>query len=147
MPRIHDITGFLNRIAPLNLAEQWDNVGLLVGDDDRETSTVMTCLTLTPNVAIEAAQHNAQLIVSHHPILFRPVQQITAANSEGRMLLGLVEAGIAVYSPHTAYDSARDGGGNLLDGTKPGWTMDVSKSFKSSPTRPSRWKSSIFAAL
>ena len=69
----------------------------------------MTCLTLTPDVAKEAARRHAQLIVSHHPILFRPVQQITAGDSEGQMILGLVEAGIAVYSPHTAYDSARDG--------------------------------------
>jgi len=69
----------------------------------------MTCLTLTPEVAQEAIQANVQLIVTHHPILFRPVQRLTADTPEGRMLLSLVKAGVAVYSPHTAFDNTAGG--------------------------------------
>src|SRR5579872_2657923 len=69
----------------------------------------MTCLTLSPDVAREAIERQAGLVVAHHPILFRPVKRLTGDDVEGRMLLDLIAARIAVYSPHTAYDSAPDG--------------------------------------
>ena len=103
------ITSFLQELAPLSLAENWDNVGLLVGSDEAVVSNVMTCLTLTPDLASEAMRRQAQLVVSHHPLLFRPVQRLTAETPEGRMLLELISAGINVYSPHTSYDSAASG--------------------------------------
>lgn len=103
------IVNFLQDFAPLSLAESWDNVGLLLGETEQPVHRIMTCLTLTPDVADEAVQKNADLIVSHHPILFRPVQKLTSQTSEGRMLLKLIQSRIAVYSPHTAFDSARDG--------------------------------------
>jgi dinuclear metal center YbgI/SA1388 family protein len=109
VPRIADLVAFLERFAPLDLAEEWDNVGLLAGDRRRETNVVLTCLTLTPDVAREAIERRAGLIVTHHPVLFRPVKRLTADDAQGAMLLDLIAAGIAVYSPHTAYDSAPDG--------------------------------------
>ncbi len=109
MVQIRDICEFLDRLAPLQLAEDWDNVGLLAGNPQREVKKLITCLTLTADVAAEAVAGGAQLVVSHHPILFRPVQRLTADTVDGAMLLTLLEGGVAVYSPHTAYDSARDG--------------------------------------
>lgn len=109
MPRIADLIAFLECFAPLELAEDWDNVGLLIGDRQRDVPRVLTCLTLTPDVAREALGRQASLIVTHHPILFHAVKLLTADDSQGRMLLELIAAGIAVYSPHTAYDSAADG--------------------------------------
>lgn len=99
----------LERLLPSRLAADWDNVGLLLGDRAAPVSRVMTCLTVTPSTAAEAITHQAQLIVSHHPILFRGVKRLTTDNTEGRMLLDLARAGVAVYSPHTAFDNARDG--------------------------------------
>jgi dinuclear metal center YbgI/SA1388 family protein len=104
-----EILKFLQSLAPLELAEDWDNVGLLLGRETGEVSKVLTCLTLTPGVAFEAVKARVQLIVTHHPILFRPVQSLTTSSADGGMLLLLIEAGIAVYSPHTAYDSAEKG--------------------------------------
>ncbi len=109
MVSISQVAALLKELAPPELAEEWDNVGLLVGDEDADVSAVMTCLTLTPDVADEAIRRAAQLVVSHHPILFRPVQRLTAQMPEGRMLLDLIAAGIAVFSPHTGYDSAAEG--------------------------------------
>ncbi len=109
MIRLQDVVTFLREFAPPELAEDWDNVGLLIGDPADEIRSVLTCLTLTPNVADEAISRGVQLIVTHHPVLFRPVQRLTAETSEGRMLLSLIRAGISVYSPHTSYDSATDG--------------------------------------
>lgn len=109
MTTVKDLSKFLDTFAPTALAEDWDNVGLLLGNDTAEVNRVMTCLTLTEDVADEAVSTGAQLIVSHHPILFRKVQRITAANAEGRIILKLLANGIAVYSPHTGYDSAVGG--------------------------------------
>lgn len=109
MVRLQQVLEFLREQAPPNLAENWDNVGLLVGDADAEVASVLTCLTLTHNVADEAIATGRQLIVSHHPVLFRPVQRLTSESVEGSLLLKLIRAGIAVYSPHTSYDSAADG--------------------------------------
>jgi dinuclear metal center YbgI/SA1388 family protein len=109
MPTIHTISQFLERFAPKRLAEQWDNVGLLVGDSGREARRVMTCLTVTPVSAAEAIAQQADLIVTHHPLPFHPLRQLTADTTAGRLLLDLIAARIAVYSPHTAFDSAEQG--------------------------------------
>lgn len=109
MIRLQEVISFLREFAPPELAEDWDNVGLLIGDPADDIRSVLTCLTLTPNVADEAISRGVQLIVTHHPVLFRPVQRLTTETSEGRMLLSLIRAGISVYSPHTSYDSAADG--------------------------------------
>jgi len=106
---VAEIADDLGQLAPISLAEDWDNVGLLVGNRAADVSSVMTCLTLTANVADEAIARNAQLIISHHPVLFRAVQRLTAETVEGRMLLNLIAAGVSVYSPHTGFDSASDG--------------------------------------
>jgi dinuclear metal center YbgI/SA1388 family protein len=108
------IVEYLEQFAPSHLAADWDNVGLLLGDRKSKCERVMTCLTLTPGVAHEAIQENAKLIVTHHPILFRPVQRLTTDTPEGRMLLRLATAGVAVYSPHTAFDNTVGGINDLL---------------------------------
>ncbi|HZZ73435.1 MAG TPA: Nif3-like dinuclear metal center hexameric protein [Pirellulales bacterium] len=104
-----EISAFLESIAPAGLAEDWDNVGLLVGSRDHAVRRVMTCLTITQPVVQEAVREQADLIVSHHPLPFRPLKRITDASPEGRLLWELIGARIAVYSSHTAFDSARDG--------------------------------------
>ena len=95
MPSVNEIAAFLEHLAPRNLAEDWDNVGLLVGDRQSQVERLLTCLTLTPDVAEEALTLRAQLIVSHHPILFRPVQKLTSDDPQGKMLLQLITGGIA----------------------------------------------------
>lgn len=109
MHKIEAVVTFLEQFAPPALAEDWDNVGLLVGDRSRNVERVMTCLTVTPDSAAEAVQQGADLIVTHHPLPFQPVKRLTADTTVGRMLLDLIAAGVAVYSPHTAFDSAQEG--------------------------------------
>jgi dinuclear metal center YbgI/SA1388 family protein len=114
MPAISDMLDFLKEFAPLSLAAAWDNVGLLLGDDTVPLRGVMTCLTLTPEVAREAIGAGANLIVAHHPILFHPIKRLTAGTAEGRMLLELTGAHIAVYSPHTAFDKCAGGINDII---------------------------------
>src|SRR5579884_3557188 len=99
----------LERFAPGHLAAEWDNVGLLLGERAAEVRRVMTCLTVTPESAAEAVQKKASLIVTHHPILFRAVKRLTGDSADGRMLLSLIRAGVAVYSPHTSFDNTAGG--------------------------------------
>jgi dinuclear metal center YbgI/SA1388 family protein len=109
MPTVSTVTAFLDDFAPPRLAADWDNVGLLVGDERQSVERIMTCLTITPVSVAEAVREKADLIVTHHPMMFRPLKKLTADFIEGKMLLNLIAAGIAVYSPHTAFDSARSG--------------------------------------
>src|SRR5690348_10053420 len=101
MPSVASVLDYLEQFAPRRLAAEWDNVGLLLGDRAGRLQRVMTCLTVTPESAAEAVEKKAQLIVTHHPILFRPLKKLTTANPEGRMLLALIRAKVSVYSPHT----------------------------------------------
>lgn len=109
MPTIKDITAHLQQLAPLHLAESWDNVGLLIGNPAQEVERVMTCLTVTRESAAEAIAERADLIVTHHPFPFKAVKRITSETPGGRMLLDLITAGVSVYSAHTAFDSAAAG--------------------------------------
>ena len=104
-----EICDFLDAYAPPQLAAEWDNVGLLVGDRQQRAVRAMTCLTITPAVASEAIRERADLIVTHHPLPFRPLKRLIAAEPTGRILLDLIRAGIAIHSPHTAFDSAATG--------------------------------------
>lgn len=102
---VGEITATLNEWYPPELAEGWDNTGLLLGSSDAHVETVLTALTLTEDVAAEACEMGADLVVSHHPILFRGAKKLTADTPEGRIVLMLAKADVAVYSPHTRFDS------------------------------------------
>jgi dinuclear metal center YbgI/SA1388 family protein len=114
MLTVADLVHYLNQFAPPDLAAEWDNVGLLLGDRSAAVQRIMTCLTVTPDSAAEAVEEGVHLIVTHHPILFRSTKRLTADNAEGRMLLGLARAGVAVYSPHTAFDNTVNGINDVL---------------------------------
>ena len=109
MTTLREICQFLDDFAPPHLAEEWDNVGLLVGDPEQPIERIMTCLTITPASAAEAVRERADLIVTHHPLPFKPLKRLTSDHTPGRLLLQIARAGIAVHSPHTAFDSAAAG--------------------------------------
>ena len=109
MTKIKDICGFLDSFAPTCLAEDWDNVGLLTGDPEAMANRIMTCLTITPESAAEAISRNSNLIVSHHPLPFRPLKRLTTETVPSRLLWDLIRAGVSIYSPHTGFDSATEG--------------------------------------
>jgi dinuclear metal center YbgI/SA1388 family protein len=110
------VIAFLEQLAPPSLAADWDNVGLLLGDQSASVQRIMTCLSVTPDSAAEAVESSAHLVVTHHPVLFRGVKRLTTATPEGRVLLPLIRAGVGVYSAHTAYDNASRGINDALAG-------------------------------
>ena len=116
MPTLATVTTALEGIAPLRLAAGWDSVGLLVSPRRTAVDRVMTCLTLTPNVAAEAARERVDLVVSHHPLPFHPLGRLSVDTGPGAALLELIHAGAGVWSSHTAWDSAAGGINDQLAG-------------------------------
>ena len=112
--KIAQIVEIIENYAPGMLAEEFDNVGLLIGDKNREAEKVLLSLDVDEFVAEEAVRLGVQLIVSHHPVMFSPVQKITADTSEGRCLLKLMENKISLYSAHTNLDSTKGGLNDLM---------------------------------
>ena len=114
MPTVAAFAAYLDRFAPPATAAEWDNVGLLVGDPASPAERVMTCLTVTTDVVSEAVSERVDLIVSHHPVLFKPTKQLVATKGDGALLWPLLRNGIAVYSPHTAFDNCAGGINDIL---------------------------------
>ena len=108
-PTVGHIGSFLDSIAPLKLAEDWDNVGLLIGHRDQPVRRILTCLTTTPEVVKEARDTSCELVLSHHPLPFKPLKRVTSDSYYGSMVLDLIRSGISLYSAHTAYDGATHG--------------------------------------
>ncbi len=114
MTTVADVVHLLGRLTPFELAEPWDNVGLIWGDPASPVSRVMTCLTVCSRTAAEAIRERAELIISHHPVLFREVKKIRSDDPTNGFLWSLARAGVSVASPHTAFDNAAGGINDLL---------------------------------
>ena len=100
----------LEELAPLELAEEWDNVGLLLCPSRKRTARkILLTIDLTEPVLEEALRIGAETIVAYHPPIFDPLSEITPSEARQRVILRLVEARIAVYSPHTALDAVAGG--------------------------------------
>lgn len=108
------IINFLEQCAPARLAEEWDNVGLQLGDRAQEIKTILVALDLEPQVVQEAAALGANLIITHHPVIFKPLKNIRADFPLGRMILDVIKNDISVYCAHTNLDSAREGVNQVL---------------------------------
>lgn len=106
-----DIVGAIEDFASPGLQEKWDNTGwqLCPLAPDAACSGVMLCLDVTPDVVTEAAAEGCNLIVSHHPLIFKGLRHITGATPVERAVIAAISGGIAVYSSHTALDSASAG--------------------------------------
>lgn len=108
--KLADVVAVLERVAPVALAEEWDNVGLLAGDPSAPVARVLVTVDLTPAVVTEAAEAGADLVVAYHPPLFKAVRRIPA----DAPWAVATRRGIALYSPHTALDAARGGTNDVL---------------------------------
>ena len=111
---VGQILELLCRIAPLELQEEWDNVGLLAGHPDNPVEAVLCALDLSAQVIDEAVARGAQLIVTHHPILFRGRKNLREDDAEGRMLCRLVRSNLSLIAMHTNYDNACPGVNDAL---------------------------------
>ena len=114
MATVKDILSFLETLAPASLKMDWDNVGLLCGSRNTEVTKILVALDPFEGVCKEAADIGAQLIVTHHPLIFRAPNTITDETSVGRSILQLCAHGISAINAHTNLDCAPGGVNDVL---------------------------------
>ena len=111
---VAQIHALIDSIAPFDLAESWDNTGLLMGQWDARVDMVLCALDMNRSVLDEAIQKGARLVVTHHPILFGGRKNLCETDAEGRLLCGMVRARISMIAAHTNYDNASPGVNDAL---------------------------------
>lgn len=110
MTKIKEVVSALHEIAPPSFAESYDNPGLICGDPSAEVSGVITCLDCTESVVSEAMQKNCNLIVAHHPIIFKGLKSLTGKNYVERTVIAAIKNNIAIFAIHTNIDNIFEGG-------------------------------------
>ena len=106
---IKNISDYLEKIAPLNQAEDFDNVGLLIGNETTEVKGVLVTLDTLEDTIDEAIKKNCNLIISFHPIIFSGLKKINGNSYVERVVLKAIQNNIAIYAVHTALDNHQDG--------------------------------------
>ncbi|MEN8907188.1 MAG: Nif3-like dinuclear metal center hexameric protein [Clostridiales bacterium] len=109
-----NIINELENIAPICLAEKWDNVGLIIGDENFKINRVLCALDVTKEVLEKAISEKAELIMSHHPFIFRDIKNINMNDKLGELIISAVKNDINIYSAHTNLDFSDDGLNSFL---------------------------------
>lgn len=109
MAKVNEITREIEKKAPKFLAEDYDNVGMMVGDEEQEVKKVLLALDCTNEVIEEAKENKVDLIIAHHPLLFRKPKNIVKGDLTGDKIIKLIKEDISLYACHTNLDSAREG--------------------------------------
>lgn len=113
MATVRDIYNFIDSIAPFNFAEEWDNSGLLVGSENKMVNKVMLALDCTDDIINQAVSCMADLIVTHHPVIFKPLSEVTADS----LVYKLIKNDLSIICAHTNYDKAIGGINDILCNT------------------------------
>lgn len=107
--KLREVIAALEHLAPLRLQDEWDNSGLQVGFPESEIDQVLVCLDVTEAIVDEAIAAKCNLIVSHHPLIFKALRQVSDATYQQRCVVKALAAGISIYSAHTSLDNAPGG--------------------------------------
>lgn len=107
--RIKDLTAYLEKLAPLSYQESYDNAGLIVGNPNEIITGVLVCLDSTEDVVEEAIQRGCNIIVAHHPIVFKGLKKFTGKNYVERTIIKAIKNDIAIYATHTNLDNIVNG--------------------------------------
>jgi len=114
MIKLKEIMNFMDRFCPPELAFDGDNVGLIVGSENKEVSKVLITLDVDEKVVSEASKLGAEAIISHHPLMFHSIKRLTDNSPEERTLMSLVKSDISLFSSHTNLDCVRGGLNDFL---------------------------------
>ena len=107
--QIKDVTQYLESLAPLSLQESYDNAGLLTGNPTAPVKGIMVTLDCTEEVVNEAVQANCNLIIAHHPIIFKGLKKLTGSTYIERTIINAIRNNIAIYAIHTNFDNVITG--------------------------------------
>ena len=109
MITVQDIASTIEEFAPKSIQESYDNAGLQIGDPNMIVRGILICLDVTEAILSEAIEKNCNLIISHHPLIFIGLKDITGRNNTQRIVIKAIQENIAIYSAHTNLDSAKNG--------------------------------------
>ena len=112
--KAYEIKDIIEKEYPQSYKEEWDNVGILLGRLDKEVKKVLLTLDVTSDTVREATEQKCDMIVSHHPILFKAIRRLTDETPEGKMYLDLIKNDITVFAAHTNLDEAPGGLSDIL---------------------------------
>jgi dinuclear metal center YbgI/SA1388 family protein len=112
--KVQEICNYLEQIAPLTYQESYDNSGLLLGDPVTSIRNILLCLDITPAVVDEAVSKDCNLIISHHPVIFKGVKKIISGDRDAEIILKAIKNDISVYAIHTNLDNTLNGINGLL---------------------------------
>jgi len=107
--KVKEIINAIEEFAPLSIQEGWDNSGLCVGSSEDEVTSVLLGLDCTPELVDEAVACGADMIVTHHPLIFKGVKRISPEDQTGEAIIKAVRAGISIYAAHTSADKVLAG--------------------------------------
>lgn len=111
---VKDVCDLMELIAPKDLAQSWDNVGLMLGSLDASVKKIMIALDLSASVAEQALSENVDMIIVHHPVFFRPITTLATTSEKAEYICTLIKNDIAVFSAHTNLDAAPGGVNDVL---------------------------------
>ena len=111
---VNDIINLLDEMAPPELAESWDNVGLMLGRRNKPVRKLLLALDMTQETVAQAVVKKADMLITHHPAIFHKLGNVTDADWQQELLLQLAENGVAVYSAHTNLDCVANGVNSVL---------------------------------
>ena len=111
---VQDVINYLEELAPMSYAEDFDNVGLLVGNRNEKITGVLVTLDTLEDVVDEAIEKNCNLIVSFHPIIFKGLKKLTGSTYVERTVLKAIKHNIAIFAIHTALDNALEGVNSII---------------------------------
>jgi len=107
--KLDEIIAVFESVIPLSYQENYDNSGLIIGQSDKEITSALLCIDVTEAILDEAIQLGANLIISHHPVIFNPLKRLTGSNYTERIVFSAVRNDIALYCAHTNIDNLHDG--------------------------------------
>ncbi len=111
---LKEITDYIELHAPLSLQESYDNAGLIIGDKYSETTGVLICIDITDEVLNEAIQKKCNLIISHHPLIFKGIKKINGNNFTEKLIIKAIKNDIAIYAAHTNLDNIITGVNSII---------------------------------
>lgn len=112
--KVGDIVAIIERSVPLALQEEWDNSGLIIGFEDNKVNTILTCLEIDDKVLKEAKEIDADMIITHHPLIFGGMNSFNDSNYKDAIIMDIISSGISVYSCHTPFDKVKGGNNDIL---------------------------------
>ena len=107
--KLRDVVSLIEKRVPVEWSEEWDNSGLLVGDPDSEIVKIAIALDVTEDTVLKATESGCKLLISHHPIIFRPLKNIIPDRPAGKAMFSAIKNGLSLYAAHTNWDSSPEG--------------------------------------